>query len=339
MISIAPRSRDEQQACQEGRNPVTTGRQWIATDFGGPEVLQLTEVDVPAPGPGEVTIAVRAAGMNPADYKHFGPGQDRRLLPLTIGYEAAGVLAAVGPGTSIATGAGVVGDEVIAFQIVGGYASVLNVRASDVFAKPGTLDFPQAANLLLAGTTAAELLATAAVASSDTVLLHGAAGAVGLSVLQQARLIGARVIGTASADNFGIVESFGAVPVPYGGGPGELAFRVRGAAPEGIAAVLDTVGTDEAVDASLALLEDRRRFVTLTAFRRAAAEGFTAIGASNPASGPFRAKARAGLVELAAAGDLTVRIARTFPFQDAREAVAALQGPHPSGKLALVLDA
>jgi NADPH2:quinone reductase len=97
--------------------PMKTGRQWIATDFGGPEVLQLRDVDVPPPGPGEVTIAVRAAGMNPADYKHFGPGQDRRLLPLTVGYEAAGVLAAVGPGTSIATGAAAVGDEVIAFQI------------------------------------------------------------------------------------------------------------------------------------------------------------------------------------------------------------------------------
>ena len=147
------------------------------------------------------------------------------------------------------------------------------------------------------------------------------------------------MIGTASADNFGIVESFVPVPVPYRGGPDELAAHVRGAAPEGIAVVLDTVGTDEAVDASLALLEDRRRFVTLTAFRRAAAEGFTAIGASNPASGPFRAKARAGLVEMAAVGDLTVRITRTFPFQDAREAVAALMGPHPSGKFALVLDA
>jgi NADPH:quinone reductase-like Zn-dependent oxidoreductase len=318
---------------------MTTARQWIATDFGGPEVLQLRNVDVPSPGPGEVTIAVRAAGMNPADYKHFGAGQDRRLLPLTIGYEAAGTLAAVGPGTSIATGAAVVGDEVLAFQIAGGYASALNVRAPDVFAKPGRLDFAEAANLLLAGTTAAELLATAAVAGGDTVLLHGAAGAVGLSVLQQARLIGARVIGTASADNFGVVESFGAVPVPYGGGPEELAARVRSAAPEGIAAVLDAVGSDEAVDASLALLEDRRRLVTLTAFRRAAAAGFTAIGAGNPASGPFRAKARAGLVEMAAAGDLRVRIARTFAFQDAREAVAALKGAHPSGKLALVLDA
>jgi NADPH2:quinone reductase len=318
---------------------MTTAWQWIATDFGGPEVLQLRMVDVPSPGPGEVTITVRAAGMNPADYKHFGPGQDRRLLPLTVGYEVAGVLAALGPGASIATGGAAVGDEVIAFQIGGGYASALNARASDVFAKPGPLDFAQAANLLLAGTTAAELLATAAVVKSDTVLLHGAAGAVGLNVLQQARLIGVRVIGTASPDNFGILESFGAVPVPYGGGPDALAGRVRGAAPEGVTAVLDTVGTDEAVDASLALLNDRRRLVTLTAFRRAAAEGFTAIGASNPASGPFRAKARTDVLAMAAAGSLTVPIVRTFPFQEAREAVAALKRPHPSGKLALVLDA
>jgi NADPH:quinone reductase len=316
-----------------------TARQWIATDFGGPEVLQLRTVDLPSPGPGEVTITVHAAGMNPADYKHFGPGQDRRLLPLAVGYEAAGVLAALGPGASIATGGAAVGDEVIAFQIVGGYASALNADASDVFAKPGSLNFAQAANLLLAGTTAAELLATAGVVKSDAVLLHGAAGAVGLSVLQQAGLIGARVIGTASADNFGILESFGAVPIPYGGGPDALAARVRGAAPEGVTAVLDAVGTDEAIDASLVLLDDRRRLVTLTASRRAAAEGFTAIGASNPASGPFRARARTDVVEMAAARKLTVPIARTFPFQDAREAVAALRGPHPSGKLALVLDA
>src|SRR6202034_3290889 len=100
------------------------------------------------------------------------------------------------------------------------------------------------------------------------------------------------------------------------------------AAPGGIAAVLDTVGSDEAVEASLDLFEDRRRLVTLTAFGRASAEGFTAIGASNPASGPFRSKARTRLVEMAAAGDLTVPIARTFPFEQAREAVATLRGPH-----------
>ncbi len=311
-----------------------TARQWIAADFGGPEVLQLREVEVSPPGPGEVTIAVRACGMNPADYKHFGPGQDPRLLPLVIGYEAAGVITEVGPGAQLATG-GAAGDEVVAFQVLGGYATAITVPAKDVFAKPASLDFAQAANLLLAGTTAAELVATAAVAKGDTVLLHGAAGAVGASVLQQARLVGARVIGTASEPDFGVVEAFGGVPVSY---HGDLAERVRLAAPDGIDAVLDTVGSDDAVDASLALVSDRRRFVTLTAFRRAGAEGFVAIGASNPASGPFRANARAGMLSMAAAGSLTVRMARTFAFDDARDAVAMLAGPHPSGKLALVVE-
>jgi NADPH:quinone reductase len=145
-----------------------------------------------------------------------------------------------------------------------------------------------------------------------------------------------RVIGTAREADFGVVESFGGIPVTYGDG---LEGRVRHAAPQGVAAVLDTVGSDDAVDASLVLLADRRRFVTLTAFRRAASEGFIAIGASNPASGPFRANARAGVVDLAAAGDLTVPLARTFGFEDAKQAITMLAGPHPSGKLALVLHA
>jgi NADPH:quinone reductase len=313
---------------------MTAARQWIATDFGGPEVLQLRDVELPSAGPGEVTIAIRACGMNPADYKHFGSGQDPRLLPLTVGYEAAGVITEVGPDAQIATLGGAVGDPVIAFQILGGYATAITVAAKDVFAKPDSLDFAQAANLLLTGTTAAELLASAAVAEGETVLLHGAAGAVGVSVLQQARLIGARVIGTASEANFALVERFGGVPVSYEGGLAEL---VRRAAPGGIDAVLDTVGSDDAVDASLALVSDRRRIVTLTAFGRASREGFVAIGASNPASGPFRANARAGIVSMAAEGNLTVPLARAFPFEDARDAVAMLAGPHPSGKLALVV--
>ena len=115
-------------------------------------------IDLAPPNKGEVTIEVRAAGMNPADYKHFAAGQDRSLLPLTVGYEASGVLSALGPGTEIATGGGAVGDEVVAFQIMGAYASHVTVNASDVFAKPANLTFPEAANLLLVGTTASEML-------------------------------------------------------------------------------------------------------------------------------------------------------------------------------------
>src|SRR5580704_18728968 len=104
---------------------------WLASDFGGPEVLKLVSLDLAAPQGGEVTIEVRAAGMNPADYKHFGPGQEPSLLPLTIGYEVAGVISAIGSDTEIATGGGAAGDEVVAFQIMGGYASHVTVKALD----------------------------------------------------------------------------------------------------------------------------------------------------------------------------------------------------------------
>ncbi len=245
---------------------MTTARQWVATDFGGPEVLRLADADVPAPGHGQVTIGVRAAGMNPADAKHIAPGQDRALLPLSIGFEVAGVVTALGPGTELASGGGAVGDEVVAWQVSGGYTTAITAPAADVFAKPPTLTFPEAASLLLAGTTAAELLHASRAREGETVLLHGAAGAVGMSVLQQARVLGVRVVGTASTANFDIVSGFGGIPVAYGPG---LPGRVRAAAPGGVAAALDTVGSQEAGDVSLALVSDRQRIITIAAAPRA----------------------------------------------------------------------
>jgi len=96
---------------------MTEARKWVAVDFGGPEVLRCIDVDVPDPGPGQVMIGVRAVGMNPADAKHIAPGQDRGLLPLSIGFEVAGVVTALGPGTQLASGGGAIGDEVVASQI------------------------------------------------------------------------------------------------------------------------------------------------------------------------------------------------------------------------------
>jgi NADPH:quinone reductase-like Zn-dependent oxidoreductase len=312
-------------------------QRWIATDFGGLDALRLVETAVPEPGPGEVTIRVRAAGMNPADHKHLagGAAADRSQLPLPIGYEVAGVLAAVGPDTEIASGGGAVGDEVLAFRVRGGYASELTVPARDVFAKPASLGFPEAANLLLAGTTAAEMLAVTGVGRGDTVLLHAASGAVGVSVLQQAGLLGARVIGTASEAGADVVRRFGGEPVPYGPG---LLDRVRALAPDGVDAALDAAGTDEAVDVSLALV-DRDRIVTVAAAGRAQREGFRAIGGRMPASAAFRDSVRGRLIELSAAGDLVVPVARTFPLPAAVEALRLLQGGHPGGKLALLPDA
>jgi NADPH2:quinone reductase len=314
---------------------MTEARKWVAVDFGGPEVLRTIDVDVPDPGPGQVTIGVRAAGMNPADAKHIAAGQERKLLPLSIGYEVAGVVTALGPATELASGGGAIGDEVVAWQISGGYTTAITVPASSVFAKPSTLTFPEAASLLLVGTTAADLLHASGAREGETVLLHGGAGAVGVMVLQQAQYLGVRVIGTASPSNFEYIRRFGGTPVKYGPG---LLERVRAAAPEGIAAALDTVGSDEAGDVSVALVGDRKRVVTIAAAPRAQADGYVFIGVSNPESAPFRARARSRILKLAQAGELVVPTAQTFKFEDAPAAFGMLTSPHPPGKIALVND-
>jgi len=306
-------------------------RHWIATRPGDPQVFSFEEYDVPPPQRGQVTIEVRAAGMNPADAKHAARA-DAADFPKAIGYEVAGVVSAVGADTQIASGPVAVGDEVLAFRINGGWATEVTVPARDVFAKPASLSFGEAANLLLAGCTAAEMLHVTGVGKGDTVLVHGASGAVGVSVLQQAALLGARVVGTASEGSFGVVRRYGGEPVTYGAG---LEQRVRDAAPEGVVAALDCVGTDEAVDVSLALVADRRRIVTIVAAERASTEGFAAIGGAMPASKAYRDSVRAELVRWAGEGRLAVPVAKTFALADALEATKLLMGQHPGGKLVL----
>src|SRR3954462_1473715 len=212
-------------------------QRWVASRPGGLEVVALESYDVPPRASGEGTVRARAAGVNPADASHVAQGK-REPFPRGVGYEVAGVLTAIGPGTEIATGGGAVGDEVLAFRVAGGWASDLNVSARDVFAKPGALTFEQAANLLLAATTASEMLHVTAVGRGETVLVHGASGAVGVSLLQQAALLGLRVVGTCSPPRCGGARRCGGEPVAYGAG---LEERAREAAPEGIAAALDCV--------------------------------------------------------------------------------------------------
>jgi NADPH:quinone reductase-like Zn-dependent oxidoreductase len=291
---------------------------WVAT---GPTTFVFEEYDVPAPGPGELTIDVRAAGVNPADVKHPARAE---AFPVPIGYEVAGVVTAVGRDVGFS-----VGDEVLAFRISGGWATSITVPAADVFAKPERLSFAEAANLLLVGCTAAEMLDSTRVTAGDSILVHGASGAVGVSVLQQAARLGATVIGTASPSSFAVVRRYGGTPVAYGG---DLLARL----PSSVDAALDCVGTDEAVDTSLALVADRSRIVTIAAAGRARDEGFAAIAGNLPASKTFRDQARSGIVRLAAEGRLEVPMARTFALSDALAAVETIRGQHPGGKLALV---
>ncbi len=308
-------------------------QRWIATAWGSPESWEFVEFEPAAPRTGEVTIRVRAAGVNPADAKHVAAPRAGVSLPVPIGYEVSGELTAIGSDTVIGSGPARLCDEVLAFRVEGGYATELTVPAEKVFAKPAALSHEAAANLLLVGATASEMLHVTRVRPGETILLHGASGAVGVSLLQQAALLGARVIGTASEASFDRVRRFGGIPVTYGPG---LVARVRDAAGTPIAAGLDAVGTDEALDASLALVAERSRIVTIAAAQRAAREGVLAIAGALPASAAYRDAGRAELVALAASGRLEVPIARTYPLAEAREAVLWLAQGHSGGKIALI---
>src|SRR6202034_2576237 len=224
----------------------------VATAFGGPDVLEIANQAPGEPGPGEALIAVRAAGVNPVDYKVYSGamGADPARLPMRLGSEAAGVVTLAGPGAVGPAGPIRVGDEVIAYRAPGAYAAELVVPASALVPKPDTLDWAQASGLMVAGGTAWHLLAVTGVSVGDTVLIHGAAGGVGVMAVQLAVERGATVVGTASESGHALLRDLGAEPVTYGPG---LEDRVRALAPDGIDAAVDTVGGDEALDTSLAL--------------------------------------------------------------------------------------
>ncbi|KTS65340.1 alcohol dehydrogenase [Microbacterium testaceum] len=312
-------------------------RRWTAPAPGPVDTWTFDEVDVSPPGPGEVTVRVHAAGVNPADAKHVARARPGATFPVPIGYELSGEVLAIGPDAIGGSGELAVGDEVVAFRVQGAYATEITVPARDVFAKPSTLSHPEAANLLLAGTTAAEMIQVTRVAAGDTVLLHAASGAVGVSLLQQARDLGVRVIGTVgpdAADSAERVRRYGGIPVAYGDGLRERVEEAADGAP--VVAAWDAVGTDEAIDVSLALVSDRDRIVTIVDPERAKSDGFLWIAGARPESARFRDIARARVLELAASGALEVPVARTYPLADAVEAVRFVTTGHPGGKVALV---
>jgi len=308
----------------------------VATAYGGPEVLAVVDEPVPDPGPGEVRVAVRAAGVNPVDYKAYSGafGRDPANLPMRLGGEAAGVVTAVGPEAVGPSGPVAVGDEVIAFRAGGAYASDLVVPATAVVPKPQNISWEQAGGLLLTGATAAHAIAASGLRAGETVLIHGASGGVGLMAVQLAVRHGANVIATAGPAKHDLLRELRATPVTYGEG---LADRVRAAAPNGVDAAFDLIGTDEAVDVSLELVPDRRRVVSIAAFGRGG-DGITLIG-GGPGADPgteLRDAARLQLTDAVRAGDLRVLVARAYPLAEVAAAHRDIMGGHTTGKIVLV---
>jgi NADPH:quinone reductase len=304
----------------------------VATQYGGPENATVIDQPTPEPGPGQVRVAVRAAAVNPIDYKVysglFGENPDR--LPIRLGFEAAGVIDAVGPDAD----GFAVGDEVIGHSIPGASAEQIVAPASSFIRKPANVTWEEAAGMLLVGVTAIHALTATDVKAGDTVLIHGAGG-VGLAAVQLAAARGARVIVTASRTRHDDLRALGGEPLAYGDG---LLERVREIAPDGVDAALDTVGSQEALDVSLALVADRDRIATIANFAGGAEAGIKLLG-GGPGADPgteIRAAAKSELADLAAAGQFKVIVDRTFPLADVADAHAYQASGHATGKVVLI---
>ncbi|MFJ2650284.1 NADP-dependent oxidoreductase [Streptomyces sp. NPDC087420] len=296
-------------------------------EFGGPEVLHLKDVGEPHAGPGQVRVAVKAAGVNPMDYKiRHGWLKDffPTPLPYVPGLEFAGVVDEIGEGVTEYA----VGDEVLGWSATGSYAEY---ALADVIApKPAGLGWAQAAAIPIAGETARRVLDLLAVADGETLLLHGASGGVGAVAVQLAVARGVNVIGTAAPANHDYVRSLGAVPVAYGDG---LVERVRKVAPQGVDAVFDAAGKGALPDSIELRGGTTDRIVTI-ADGEAAEYGVTMTsGAPNDES---RRDSLVRNAELAVEGGLHLRIAETFPLSGAAEAQTRSEEGHPTGKLVIV---
>lgn len=309
----------------------------IARQYGGIADLELADLPRRPLEPGHVRLTVRAAAINPADLKRLRGefGRNENSLPLRLGSEVSGVVTEVGEDAVGPAGPITVGDEVVGYPVSGGFTAELVAKATSVLPKPAGLGWSQAAGLLLGAVTAFHLVEAAAVGEGDRVIVHGASGAVGSAAVQLARLRGAEVIGTVSAGREDALRALGAVPVLYGPG---LEERLRALLPEGADAALDTVGSDEALDASVALVRDRTRVATVAGFARAAELGIRLLG-SGPGADPgtvLRSEARLPMLRLAGDGKLVGPPVIEFPLDRVREAMTLVAGGHAGGKVVLL---
>ena len=295
--------------------------------FGGPEVLEIVDLPDPHPGPGQVRIAVRAAGVNPSDWKKREGLMDPEL-PQTMGYEAAGVVDELGEGVADVA----VGDRVFGLSADGAAQAELAVL-SFYAPIPPSLTFAGAAALPAAVETATRALDQLGVGAGagrgSTLLVNGASGSVGSAAVQLALARGVRVIGTASPANHDYLRSLGAEPVAYGEG---LAGRVRALAPDGVDAALDVAGSG-VLPELIELADGSEYVVTIADFGGAREHGVRF--SRGDAGRAVHALAEIG--ELIESGRFSLPVAQTFPLAEITQAHRAGKDGHLRGKLVLVV--
>jgi NADPH:quinone reductase-like Zn-dependent oxidoreductase len=295
--------------------------------YGGVDVLDVVEVPAPEPGPGEVLVAVKAAGINPGEAK-IREGVLHSRFPATFpsgeGSDFAGVVTAAGPGvTAFAAGAEVIGYT----DNRASHAEYVLAAAGHLTGKPAGVPWEVAGALYVAGCTAYAAVRALSLAPGECVVVAGAAGGVGSIAVQLARLAGAEVIGLAGPAHHDWLRSRGVSPVTYGDG---VAQRIRAAAPK-TDAFIDTVGGDY-VQLALGLGVSPGRIDTIANFAAVQEYGVRAEGNAAGAS----AEVLAGLADRIVAGQLEVPIAASFPLDAVRDAYLLLAQGHTRGKIVLV---
>ncbi|MEU6790483.1 NADP-dependent oxidoreductase [Nonomuraea wenchangensis] len=306
------------------------------SEYGGPGVVHVAEVEEPHAGPGTVRVAVRASGLSAGETR-IRSGELRGVVPVTFpfrtGFDAAGVVDEVGAGvTGVEAGDEVFGMTATTTRGANADHAVLVAWAP----KPAAWSWEEAGGAAGSVETATRVLDRLAAGAGHTVLVQGAAGGVGTVAVQLAVARGAAVIGTASERNHGFLRSLGAEPTTYGAG---LAERVRALAPGGVDAVFDCAGGS--LPDLVAVAGDPARVVTIAPDLTAAAHGVHlshAAPGADPGTGadPLAVHGLGVAVELAARGLLRVPVAAAFPLTEAAAAHELSESRHARGKIVLV---
>ncbi len=296
-----------------------------AHDYGGPEQIKFEQAERPEPGKGQVLVHVKAAGVNPADWKYLG-GAFKQYMPLQFpwipGIEAAGTIEAVGQDVSNVN----VGQDVYG-PFNSSYAEYLVISASNVYPKPTTLSFEQAATVPVGALTAWQaVVEEAEVKPGQRVLVHGGAGGVGLYAVQLAKWKGAHVIATASGANEGFVRSLGANEfIDYQKTKFEDVVK-------DVDAVIDTVG-GELIERSLPVIKSGGIFVTVAG--RVDAEAGDARNVRATSSRRADTDKLNEISKLLESKQVKPEVGQVFPLSQAGQALALSQTGHGRGRIIL----
>jgi NADPH:quinone reductase-like Zn-dependent oxidoreductase len=296
--------------------------------YGGIDVLNVVEVDAPEPGPGQVLVRVKAAGINPGEAKIREGLLDERwpaTFPSGEGSDLAGIVEQLDDGVEEFK----TGDEVLGFtHNRASHAELVAVEAGDLTRRPPNVPWEAAGGLFVAGATAWGAVRAVMPESGETIVVAGAAGGVGSLAVQLAKRQGATVIGLASERNHDWLRGHGIVPISYGEGVLE---RIKQAATGGVDAFIDTVGSGY-VELALELGVAPDRIDTIADFAAPEKYGVKAEGNMAGASADVLAE----LAQLIADGVLEVPIAGTYPLDRVRDAFRELEQGHTRGKIVLV---